>query len=145
MPFDFSIEYKAGRENKGADALSKKPQYADFLTLAIPFPLDFAQLHEELAKDEFTARIIADLQKNPAAVQNFQQVQGMLYYDNRLVIPSSSPLKQTLLEEAHASLSGGHGGFLKTLKRLSSNFFWPRMKQDVKAYVQNCMTCQRNK
>lgn len=41
LPFDFTIMCKAGSENKGADALSCRPQHADFLALAMPIPLDF--------------------------------------------------------------------------------------------------------
>ncbi|KAF7812841.1 Ty3/gypsy retrotransposon protein [Senna tora] len=75
---------KAGKENKGADALSRKPQHADFLSLAIPFPLDFASLQNDLSKDDFTEQIIRELQQNPTAYPEFQLVQGMLYYNDRL-------------------------------------------------------------
>nr|GEV19834.1 peroxidase 64 [Tanacetum cinerariifolium] len=40
---------------------------------------------------------------------------------------------------------GGHGGYLKTLKRLTENFFWLQMKRDVKTHVRNCLVCQQNK
>ncbi|KAF7812228.1 retrotransposon gag domain, Retroviral aspartyl protease [Senna tora] len=76
LPFDFSIEYRAGKENKGTDALSSKPQHADFLSLAIPFPLDFASLQNDLSKDDFTAHIIRELQQNLTAYPKFQLVQA---------------------------------------------------------------------
>jgi len=47
--------------------------------------------------------------------------------------------------EAHDSLEGGHGGYLKTLKRLTASFYWPQLKRDVKTYVQNCLICQQCK
>lgn len=66
LPFDFTIIYKAGSENKGADALSRCPQHADFLALAMPIPLDFGTLKEALEADPYTKQIIADLTTDPA-------------------------------------------------------------------------------
>ena len=40
---------------------------------------------------------------------------------------------------------GGHFGILRTYKSLSVNFFWVRMKSDIKAFIQQCDTCQCNK
>ncbi|KAF7823969.1 putative mitochondrial protein [Senna tora] len=98
-----------GKENKGADALSRRPQYLDFMALAIPFSLDFSDLQDELEKDAYTSKLISNVKQNPEAVTDFNLVQGKLYYKNRLVIPPTSSLRQTLLAEAHESLSGGHG------------------------------------
>ncbi|VFQ81327.1 unnamed protein product [Cuscuta campestris] len=53
------------------------------------------------------------------------------------------PALAKLIEEAHLTPSGGHGGFLKTLKRLTGNFYWPNMKADVKTFVQQCHSCQQ--
>lgn len=36
-------------------------------------------------------------------------------------------------------------GFLKTLKRLTTQYFWPKMKQDVHLFVQQYLTCQQQK
>ena len=36
----------------------------------------------------------------------------------------------------------GHFGVSKTVKRLAEHFFWPKMKEDVKRYVNSCMACQ---
>ncbi|KAF7812240.1 transposon Ty3-G Gag-Pol polyprotein [Senna tora] len=87
LPFDFSIEYGAGKENKGADALSRKPQHADFLSLAIPFPLDFVTLQNDLSKDDFTAHIIRELQQNPTAFPEFQLVRARGISDSAMPPP----------------------------------------------------------
>ncbi|MCI04401.1 protein FAR1-RELATED SEQUENCE 5-like, partial [Trifolium medium] len=42
----------------------------------------------------------------------------------KLFIPPNSPLKQTLLEEFHSSVIGGHSGIHRTFGRLQENVFW---------------------
>ena len=102
-------------------------------------------LQEALRVDPYTNEIIEGLSIESTSYPNFHVAEQKLYYKNRLVIPDNAPLKQKLLSESHDSLFAGHGGYLKTLKRLSSSFFWPGLKQDVKHYVQNCLPCQQNK
>lgn len=48
----------------------------------------------------------------------------MLYYKNHLVIPTDFSLLQKLIYETYDTLIIGHGGYLKTLKCLSSTFFF---------------------
>ena len=45
----------------------------------------------------------------------------------------------------HSSSIGGHSGQRMSWHRISSIFYWPELKQDVKKFVQTCDTCQRNK
>lgn len=145
LPFDFSITYKPGKENTGADALSHKPHTKEFLSMVIPIPIDFVGFEEALLQDPFTKELVDLLKDNPTASPPYALVDGKLFYNDRLVIPNSGPIRQKLLEESHSSLIGGHGGFLKTLKRLSATAFWPHMKRDVRTFVQQCMTCQQTK
>ena len=56
----------------------------------------------------------------------------------QLVIPLG--LRKSLLEVAHNAFS--HLGISKTYKRLSYDFFWPNMKQDVQDFVKKCHFCQ---
>ncbi|VFQ85938.1 unnamed protein product [Cuscuta campestris] len=88
-------------------------------------------ISEALLADPFTATIIQDLKENATSRPGYTLVER-LYFNGRLVIPESSSLRAKLLEEAHNTPCGGHGGFLKTLIRLSNTVYWPRMKLDVK-------------
>ncbi|XP_066980100.1 uncharacterized protein [Macrobrachium rosenbergii] len=56
----------------------------------------------------------------------------------QVIVPSS--LRSKILEIAHCADS--HLGVSKTYQRLSYNFYWPRMKNDVKSFVQCCHICQ---
>ena len=59
----------------------------------------------------------------------------------QIVVPKC--LRNSVLSSAHDGLLAGHGGLKRTLSRVSSNFFWPGMYRDVKAYVKSCDSCQR--
>lgn len=123
LPFDFTIVYKSGSENKGADALSRRPQHADFFTLVMPIPLDFSDLREAIEADPYTKQIRDQLSSDPSTDPYFSSSANHLYYKSRLVIPDYPELKAKILAEAHDSPTGGHGGYLKTLRRVSANFF----------------------
>ena len=93
MPFDFSIIYRAGKENKVTDALSRCPQHADFLALALPITLDFLDLQQALQIDPYTREIMQSITTNPTSHPDFQLVDQKLYYKNRLVIPANEPMR----------------------------------------------------
>ena len=40
---------------------------------------------------------------------------------------------------------GGHLGFLRTYKHITTNLYWQGMKQDVRHFVEECSICQQNK
>jgi hypothetical protein len=61
------------------------------------------------------------------------------------VIPDDSALKLRILHENHDSKVAGHFGQFKTIERVKQNFFWNKMKDDVRDYVRSCDTCQRDK
>ena len=57
----------------------------------------------------------------------------------------SSKLRRELLKETHDTKWAGHPGEEKTLALLARSFHWPKMKEDVQAYVKTCHVCQVDK
>ncbi|KAK1409444.1 hypothetical protein QVD17_35970 [Tagetes erecta] len=145
MPYDFSISHRAGKENRGADALSRRPHSSDLLTLTVPYCVDIADIKKGLQNDPYTKDLITQLQSDPSSAPDFTLVDQLLFFKRRLVVPDLTHIKLKLLQEAHNTPMGGHGGFLKTIKRLSTQYFWPKMKQEVRVYVQECFVCQQQK
>lgn len=80
---------------------------------------------------------------DPSAA-SFTVKDGLQWHKGRLVLPSTSQHKKKIIHEFHNTLVGGHSGMLGTYKRLLANFFWVQMKSDIKAFIQQCDTCQRN-
>lgn len=123
FPFDFTIVYKDGKDNLGANSLSRRPLNAEFLALAIPVPIDFSNWQDALQENTYTREITQSIHQDPSLQPDFHLVDQKLYFKERLVVPDQSSLRQKLLSESHDTPAAGHRGYLKTLKRLSSNFF----------------------
>ncbi|GKA51566.1 ty3-gypsy retrotransposon protein, partial [Tanacetum coccineum] len=70
---------------------------------------------------------------------------GLIFYKNRIFIPDNSVLQPIVLAEYHSSPAGGHAGMQRTLARISSTFYWPKMKDTIRDYVFQCRICQETK
>src|SRR6266542_4403539 len=50
---------------------------------------------------------------------------------------------EPILSLAHEHLLSGHFGLEATLDKLKKRYYWPKMKNDIKSYIQTCDQCQR--
>jgi hypothetical protein len=71
--------------------------------------------------------------------------QGVLWFDDRLVVPKDRELKDKLMDEAHLSKLSIHLGSSKMYKELRPHYWWTKMKKGIAAYVARCDTCYRVK
>ena len=70
---------------------------------------------------------------------------GILWFEDRLVVPKNHELRKQILDEAHLSKFSIHPGSTKMYQDLRQNFWWTRMKREIAKYVAECDTCQRVK
>lgn len=70
---------------------------------------------------------------------------GLLYYQDRILVPNSSKIKEEIIKVYHDSPLSGHGGFLKMFKAATEVFFWIGMRKDIKNFVEQCAICQQIK
>ncbi|KAD5508058.1 hypothetical protein E3N88_15761 [Mikania micrantha] len=145
MPYDFSIVHRAGKLNRGADALSRRPSTVQLCALVSPKSLVIEDIISEVQRDPFSQPIIQKLLQDPDSVPHYQLIDQVLLFKGRIFIPDNQTLRQQVLHDAHDTPAAGHGGFLKTYKRILVHFFWPHLKKDVRSYVQNCRVCQQQK
>jgi len=89
--------------------------------------------------------VVDNIQQYVNHKHGFSWQQGILLHKGRLVLSASSPLIPLILEEFHASPTGGHSGFLRTYKRVVGNLYWVGMKKRVQEFVKQCDICQRQK
>lgn len=145
LGFEFDITYKPGLENKAADALSRKAEVAELFAVTVPTALQLEEISGEVDKDEELQRLITELREDSARHPDYSWVQGRLLRQGKLVVPKGSPLVALIMHEYHDSKMAGHGGVLKTQKRIGEVFNWKGMMTDIRRYVAACQTCQRQK
>jgi hypothetical protein len=71
--------------------------------------------------------------------------QGVLWFNDRIVVPKDHQLCKQILDEAHLSKFSIHPGSTKMYQDLRQHFWWTRMKREIAKYVCECDTCQRVK
>ena len=70
---------------------------------------------------------------------------GVVYFENRLVVPKNQHLRQLILKEAHESPLTIHPGSTKMYQDLRQRFWWTRMKREIAQFIANCDVCRRVK
>lgn len=144
--FDFSIEYKAGKENRAADALSRIPGSQLWaMTLSSIHSTLLEDLQKHWQEDSNLSGIIDELQQNEQSHPQYRWEQNKLTRKGKLVVGNNSVIKNTILQWMHSSSQGGHSGITATLKRIKEVFYWPKMKEAVTEFVRRCLTCQKCK
>jgi hypothetical protein len=63
----------------------------------------------------------------------------------KLYIPQVDQLREDILYWHHDVPWCAHLGVAKTLEMVKRQFWWPKMDQDIKKYVETCYKCQANK
>lgn len=80
-----------------------------------------------------------------ANMRHLQNRNGFWWKGDALVIPDIPKLRMAYLHDAHDSKFSGHVGVDRTLHNLARHYWWPGMRKDVRLYVGECSSCQRNK
>ncbi|KAD5507781.1 hypothetical protein E3N88_15484 [Mikania micrantha] len=146
LGYDFEIQYKSGRSNRAADALLRQAEYGDFSHICSgPIWVQGAQLIEEARLDPEIQKIMKGCSQDPSKHPGYVIKKGVLFYKDRLVIPSTSKHIPALLWEFHTTATRGHSRYYRTYRRLAANLYWSGMTSTVKRFVQECDVCQKCK
>ncbi|KAJ0894123.1 putative nucleotidyltransferase, Ribonuclease H [Helianthus annuus] len=139
--FDYVLEYKPGKANVVADALSRKAELA-----AITRPtFDIQdQIKEGLNQDPFAKHLVA-LARDGKTTRFWLKGDLLFTKGDRLYVPRWGNLRRSVMKECHDSKWAGHPGIKRTLALIGGTFYWPRMADDVEAYVHTCLVCQQDK
>jgi hypothetical protein len=92
------------------------------------------------------ANIKRRIQEGDPKVACFRKdVEGTLWFKDRLVMPRKEALNKKILDEAHTSRYSIHPGSTKMYHDLRQQFWWTRMKRETARYVSECDTCRKVK
>ncbi|KAF1316233.1 reverse transcriptase, partial [Globisporangium splendens] len=170
--YHFRVEYKPGRFNVIADALSRRPDFdpmevigqasANVVRSTTLISSLVARITSACEHDEDTRALISFLsdkssvkRKLPshlrARVHRYRLYEGVLLYstnDNdaqRVVVPNDEDLKMQILFECRDKPFAGRLGRKETYVSLARDFYWPKQYKWVRKYVRACEVCQRSK
>ncbi|TYK05161.1 reverse transcriptase [Cucumis melo var. makuwa] len=141
--FDFKLEYKPGRANVVADALSRKAEL-NIITTSMPTSDFLERIKEGMQHDEL-AKNLLKLAKEGKTRRFWENDGTLLTIGNRLFVPRWGALRKDVLRECHDSLCAGHLGMNRTLALVHDKYYWLRMQDDIESYVKTCLVCQQDK
>jgi hypothetical protein len=169
--YDLEVHYHPGKANVVADALSRKSQcncmmmdsrintLCDELSKmrieVIPSgtlshisiePTLLDQIIMAHLSDKGVQLIKENLKQKVEKYKCFRQDhKGILWFEDRLVVPKNRDLKKKILDEAYLSKFSMHPGSTKMYHDLKPLYWWTRMKREIAQYVSECDTCHRIK
>ncbi len=152
--FNVNIQYKPGKDNVVADALSRRPDHnvTEDEVCAVSLSRQpmrgvniLDRIRKAYAKDPATAELMKS-QDAETHGNKHRVAEGLLWYTHdRIWVPEVDGLRSLVLFECHDTVGAGHLGVAKTADLVTRRFYWPRMHDDVVQYVKQCTKCQCNK
>jgi hypothetical protein len=167
--YDLEIHYHLGKANLVADALSRK---ASCHCLIVRTPdttlcqemekLNLGMIQHgtltQLKLESVLLKRIIDAQRTDKGMKYIHEKiaagkancfrkddQGILWFNDRIVVPKDAEVRQQILDEAHLSRYSIHPGSTKMYQDLKQHYWWTKMKIDIARYVVRCDTCRRVK
>ena len=143
--FDMEIKYRPGKLHQNADALSRTPI---LVVMSNTFMVDdwlFAQHEDQVCQTVMTGRSKQKNRVEFSQEDEFQILPSGLLATSRGKIVVPAKLRKEILERFHDHKLAGHQGVEKTLTIIRNKYFWPKMAQEVRIHVINCLICAKRK
>jgi hypothetical protein len=167
--YELEIHYHPGKANVVADALSRKVSCHCFTVRTSDNTLcqEMEKLNlgmvqqgtlSQLKLESVILQRIIDAQRNNEGMKHIREKitarkakcfkeddQGIIWFNNRIVVPKNEEVRQQILDEAHLSRYSIHPGSIKMYQDLKQHYWWTKMKIEIARYVARCDTCRRVK
>ncbi|GBG73236.1 hypothetical protein CBR_g12954 [Chara braunii] len=147
--FSFTTQPIKGKTNRVADALYRRPDHnQEPIHLAT---ISITTVNQSVI-DAYRTQYLhcPDYRVIHATLPSFSLGENDLVYwhgrsgqlEPRICVPSTGQLRVQAVAKFHDQAAASHMGFHKTLARVCRLYILPKSKDFVKAYIQDCPTCQ---
>jgi transposase InsO family protein len=162
--FDFTVQYRPGKSNADADALSRFPITSINSLTTVDEDLPLSKWRTAQLNDPECMALIQFLKsgglpdgdvlrtKVLATASNFVLQDDLLYRIStsptktlQLCLVTPESLVAEVLWLFHNDSMSGHLGLARTYDRIRRRFYWPNMYRDTAKYVQTCTDCATRK
>jgi hypothetical protein len=167
--YELEIHYHPCKANMVADALSRKASchYLTVKTSDITLCQEMEKLNlgmiqhgtlNRLKLESILLQKIIDAQRSDEGMKHIHERmkagkancfqkddQGIVWFNNCIVVPKNDEVRQQILDEAHLSRYSIHPGNTKMYHDLKQHYWWTKMKIEIARYVVKCDTCRRVK
>nr|GEV98713.1 retrotransposable element Tf2 [Tanacetum cinerariifolium] len=104
-----------------------------------------SEIWNEAQKEDVELWVVLQKSKEDEQTKFRVDNDGVMWFGDRLCVPSDPTLREAVLSEAHSSLFSIHPGSTKMYEDLKQHFWWNGMKQDIATFVGKCLICQQVK
>ena len=141
--FNFDWLHRLGKHNVVADTLSRKEVIAYIAALS-EVVSDFNERIQQLAESDASYEKLRQQVREGLNRRYWIQDNLLMAKGGRLYVPVGQ-LRKELLRETHDTKWAGHPEEERTQALLARSYYWPKMGEDVQAYVRSCLVCQLDK
>eukprot|EP00253_Pinus_taeda_P032583 PITA_32583 len=145
--FDFEIKHLQGKENRVADALSRKVQHL-YEVFVSGWKSPILEMVKEASRQDANYQQLKLQLQQPANLTSPPDYElddvGMIHFKQRLYVPNQDKIKNLIMDEFHVSHYAGHPGYQKMITAIRKEYFWLGMKKNIAEYLARCLECQQN-
>lgn len=142
MAYDYEIQYKHGKLNPAADALSRIESNRIVIQALSSVSTELMSMIQGSWENDRQLQLKIQCLQQGKYVKNYSWTDQQLKRKGKLVVSSNSDLRNELLQYFHGSALGGHSRINGTYMKLTVVFYWKNQLKNVREFVRQCIVCQ---
>lgn len=144
LGLSFKIQYKQGKDNRVADALSRSThaEIHELTALSVAQPIWLQEVQDAYALDPKASQLLQELVVQSLS-GHYSLKDGLIYYKSRIWFSNTAALHIKILQAFHSSPLGGHSRIEATYARVKKLFAWHNLKNSVHDFIKQCTIYQQ--